>query len=168
MEMRAISSGRGRSSFYQQWVLSVAGGWRHFASTSSESAGGGQAAAQVGVADFSLASKYESSKEGRVYITGLQALVKIPLLVRDRDEERGMKTAGFISGYRGSPLGAYDQNLWIAHQYLSKAGIVFTPGINEEIAATSVWGSQQAAASPGAKFDGVFGIWYGKGPGLDR
>ncbi len=101
-------------------------------------------------------------------MSGLQALVKLPLVIQERDRAKDLNTAGFITGYRGSPLGAYDQHLWSASDYLKKANIVFVPGINEEIAATSVWGSQQAGVAKDKKFDGVFGIWYGKGPGLDR
>jgi indolepyruvate ferredoxin oxidoreductase len=101
-------------------------------------------------------------------MSGLQALVKLPLVIREMDASAGLNTAGFISGYRGSPLGAYDQHLWGASNYLKKANVVFVPGVNEEIAATSICGSQQAGVANDKKFDGVFGIWYGKGPGLDR
>ena len=104
----------------------------------------------------------------RVYMSGLHALVKLPLVIRERDASAGLNTAGFISGYRGSPLGAYDQHLWSAAEYLKKANVVFVPGINEEIAATAICGSQQAGVAKDKKYDGVFGIWYGKGPGLDR
>ena len=105
---------------------------------------------------------------GRVYLTGTQALVRLPMIQRQRDLAAGLNTAGFISGYRGSPLGGYDQALWKAKQFLKDNHIHFTPGVNEELAATAVWGSQQVNLFPGAKYDGVFGIWYGKGPGVDR
>ena len=105
---------------------------------------------------------------GRVYLTGTQALVRLPMIQRQRDLAAGLNTAGFISGYRGSPLGAYDQALWKAKTFLNDKHIFFTPGVNEELAATAVWGSQQVGLFAGAKYDGVFGIWYGKGPGVDR
>ncbi|MDR2153483.1 MAG: indolepyruvate ferredoxin oxidoreductase family protein [Burkholderiaceae bacterium] len=107
---------------------------------------------------------------GRVFMSGVQALVKLPMLQRQRDAQAGKNTAGFISGYRGSPLGGYDQALWAAREHLQKQHIVFQPGVNEELAATAIWGTQQLGfAPPGSnKFDGVFGIWYGKGPGVDR
>ncbi len=105
---------------------------------------------------------------GRAYMTGTHALVRLPMLQRQRDLANGLNTAGFISGYRGSPLGAYDQALWKAKKFLKENHIHFTPGVNEELAATAVWGSQQVGLFSGAKYDGVFGIWYGKGPGVDR
>ncbi len=105
---------------------------------------------------------------GRAYLTGTQALVRLPMIQRQRDLAAGLNTAGFISGYRGSPLGAYDQALWKAKSFLKDKHIFFTPGVNEELAATAVWGSQQVGLFAGAKYDGVFGIWYGKGPGVDR
>ena len=107
---------------------------------------------------------------GRAFMSGVQALVKLPMLQRLRDQQQGKNTAGFISGYRGSPLGGYDQALWKAAPYLKAQNIVFQPGVNEELAATALWGTQQLGyAPPGSnKFDGVFGIWYGKGPGVDR
>lgn len=107
-------------------------------------------------------------EQGRVYVTGTQALVRLPMIQRARDVRAGLNTAGFISGYRGSPLGAYDQALWKAKKFLKDHHIHFTPGVNEELAATAVWGSQQVGLFAGAKYDGVFGIWYGKGPGVDR
>ena len=116
-----------------------------------------------------LDDKY-SLDHGRAFMSGVQALVKLPMLQRQRDALVGKNTAGFVSGYRGSPLGGYDQALWAARKHLEKQHIVFQPGVNEELAATAVWGTQQLGfAPPGSnRFDGVFGIWYGKGPGVDR
>ncbi len=116
-----------------------------------------------------LDDKY-SLDYGRAFMSGVQALVKLPMLQQLRDAQAGKNTAGFISGYRGSPLGGYDQSLWSAQKFLKARNIVFQPGVNEELAATAVWGTQQLGfAPPGShKFDGVFGIWYGKGPGVDR
>ncbi len=121
------------------------------------------------LADVTLDDKY-SLDTGRAFMSGVQALVKLPMLQRQRDALQGKNTAGFISGYRGSPLGGYDQALWKAKSYLKAQHIVFQPGVNEELAATALWGTQQLGfAPPGSnKFDGVFGIWYGKGPGVDR
>ncbi len=116
-----------------------------------------------------LDDKY-SLDYGRAFMSGVQALVKLPMLQRQRDALVGKNTAGFISGYRGSPLGGYDQALWKASEYLKAQNVVFQPGVNEELAATAIWGTQQLGFAPKApqKFDGVFGIWYGKGPGVDR
>ncbi|WP_309638464.1 indolepyruvate ferredoxin oxidoreductase family protein [Methylibium sp.] len=106
---------------------------------------------------------------GRAFMSGVQALVRLPMLQRQRDALAGLNTAGFISGYRGSPLGGYDQALWAAKKHLAANQIVFQPGVNEELAATAVWGTQQLDLYPESKkFDGVFGLWYGKGPGVDR
>ncbi|MDB5743118.1 MAG: pyruvate ferredoxin/flavodoxin oxidoreductase [Polaromonas sp.] len=106
---------------------------------------------------------------GRAFMSGVQALVRLPMLQRTRDAIDGLNTAGFISGYRGSPLGGYDQALWAAKKHLAAQNIVFQPGVNEELGATAVWGTQQLDLYPQTnKFDGVFGIWYGKGPGVDR
>ncbi len=114
-----------------------------------------------------LSEKYRA-EAGEVFITGVQALVRLPLLRRQVDARNGLNTAGFISGYRGSPLGTYDKQLWQERERLAAQHIVFQPGVNEELAATAVWGSQQVGLFPGARYDGVFGIWYGKGPGVDR
>jgi indolepyruvate ferredoxin oxidoreductase len=116
-----------------------------------------------------LDDKY-SLDYGSAFMSGVQALVKLPMLQRLRDQLQGKNTAGFVSGYRGSPLGGYDQALWKAAPYLKAQNIVFQPGVNEELAATALWGTQQLGFSPPGtnKFDGVFGIWYGKGPGVDR
>ena len=106
---------------------------------------------------------------GRVFMSGIQALVRLPMLQQQRDAAAGRRTGGFVSGYRGSPLGGYDQALWAARKHLEAHDIVFQPGVNEELAATAVWGTQQLDLYPQSKkLDGVFGIWYGKGPGVDR
>ncbi len=115
-----------------------------------------------------LDDKY-SLEHGRAFMSGVQALVRLPMLQKKRDTLAGLNTGGFISGYRGSPLGGYDQSLWQAKKHLAAQNIVFQPGVNEELAATAVWGSQQLDLYPQSKkVDGVFGIWYGKGPGVDR
>jgi len=106
--------------------------------------------------------------EGRVFLTGIQALVLLPMLQRRLDRARGLSTAGLVSGYRGSPLGAYDQQLWKAQDDLAAHDIVFQPGLNEDLAATALWGAQMHTAFGPARADGVFGVWYGKGPGVDR
>jgi indolepyruvate ferredoxin oxidoreductase len=117
--------------------------------------------------DYALEDRYRLDK-GRVYLTGIQALVRLPMMQRQRDLKAGLNTGGFISGYRGSPLGMYDNALWGAKRYLKENNIHFQPGLNEDLAATAVWGSQQTSLFPTATVDGVFGIWYGKGPGVDR
>jgi indolepyruvate ferredoxin oxidoreductase len=117
--------------------------------------------------DVALDDKY-ALDSGRVYLTGVQALVRLLILQRQRDKAAGLNTAGFVSGYRGSPLGGLDQALWKAQKFLDRANVKFQPGLNEDLAATSIWGSQQVNLHPGAKVDGVFAMWYGKGPGVDR
>ncbi|QSX74333.1 indolepyruvate ferredoxin oxidoreductase family protein [Lysobacter arenosi] len=117
--------------------------------------------------DYSLEHKY-SREQGRIYLSGVQALVRLPLMQRLRDQAAGLNTAGFISGYRGSPLGGFDLELWRARKHLEAAGVKFTPGLNEDLGATMVWGTQQTNLFPGAKVEGVYGMWYGKGPGVDR
>jgi indolepyruvate ferredoxin oxidoreductase len=119
------------------------------------------------LAAVTLDDKY-ALNEGRVYLTGTQALVRLPIMQRQRDVAAGLNTGCFIAGYRGSPLGGFDQALWGARRFLDSNHIKFQPAINEELGATSVWGSQQIGLFPGAKYDGVFAIWYGKGPGVDR
>ena len=114
-----------------------------------------------------LDDKY-SLERGRIFITGVQALARLPMVQRQRDVLDGLNTGGFISGYRGSPVGGYDQQLWNARKFLKNNHIHFQPGINEDLAATAIWGSQQTNLFEGAKYDGVFSIWYGKGPGVDR
>ena len=115
----------------------------------------------------SLDDKYALTA-GEVYLSGIQALVRLPMVQRRRDLARGRNTAGYVSGYRGSPLGGYDFALWQAKRQLAAHHIRFEPGINEDLAATAVWGSQQAGLFGPARYDGVFGIWYGKNPGIDR
>ena len=117
--------------------------------------------------NVSLEDKY-SKQSGRIFISGIQALVRLPMLQSARDAADGLSTACYISGYRGSPLGAFDLQLWQAKEFLDRHNIVFQPGINEDLAATALWGTQQAEIDGFGKFDGVFGIWYGKGPGVDR
>ncbi|KRR00422.1 indolepyruvate ferredoxin oxidoreductase [Bradyrhizobium jicamae] len=116
---------------------------------------------------ISLDQKYTQGT-GHIFLTGIQALVRLPMAQIRRDRAAGLNTAGFISGYRGSPLGGYDQQLFAARKHLDQYNIKFQPGVNEDLAATAIWGSQQLNLSPGAKYDGVVGIWYGKGPGVDR
>ncbi|MEZ5614991.1 MAG: indolepyruvate ferredoxin oxidoreductase family protein [Rhodocyclaceae bacterium] len=114
-----------------------------------------------------LDTKY-TLETGRVYLTGTQALARLPMMQRSRDLAAGLNTAGFVSGYRGSPLGGLDQTLWRAKKHLDAHHIRFQPGVNEDLAATAIWGTQQVNLFPGAKYDGVFSMWYGKGPGVDR
>lgn len=117
--------------------------------------------------NYELIDRYRR-ESGRVLMTGTQALVRIALMQRTADEAAGLNTAGFISGYRGSPLGMVDQELWRARRFLEENNIEFLPAVNEDLAATAVLGSQQVETDPGKNVDGVFGIWYGKGPGVDR
>ncbi len=121
----------------------------------------------MAIANVRLDDKYALEK-GRVYLTGIQALVRLPLMQRARDVANGLNTAGFISGYRGSPLGGFDQALWQAKAFLDEHHVLFKPAVNEDLGATAVWGSQQVNLWQGARVDGVFGMWYGKGPGVDR
>jgi indolepyruvate ferredoxin oxidoreductase len=121
----------------------------------------------MALAAVTLEDKYVLDK-GRVYMTGTQALVRLPMMQRQRDVAAGRNTGCFISGYRGSPLGGLDQDLWSARRFLERNNIHFQPAINEELGATAVWGSQQIGLFPGAEYDGVFAMWYGKGPGVDR
>ena len=107
-------------------------------------------------------------KEGRVFLTGTQALVRILLDQARRDRARELNTAGFVSGYRGSPLGGLDSELWRSDKLLEELGIEFLPAVNEDLAATAVLGSQQVETQPARTVSGVFGMWYGKGPGVDR
>ena len=117
--------------------------------------------------DIALSDVY-TRNAGAVFMSGIQALVRLPLIQIARDRRAGLNTSGFVSGYRGSPLGGYDLELQRAKAYLDAAGVVVKPAVNEELAATAIWGTQQLQLSPGARKDGVFGIWYAKGPGVDR
>ena len=117
--------------------------------------------------NYELLDRYRR-ESGRVFLTGTQALVRIPLMQRTMDRAAGLNTAGFVSGYRGSPLGGFDQELWRAKSFLDESNIEFLPAVNEDLAATAVLGSQQVETDPHREFDGVFGLWYGKGPGVDR
>src|SRR6201986_222320 len=121
----------------------------------------------MALAAVTLDDKY-TVESGRIFLTGTQALVRLPLMQRLRDAAAGLDTGCFISGYRGSPLGGFDQALWSARKFLEKNNVHFQPGLNEDLAATAVWGSQQVNMFEGAKYDGVFAMWYGKGPGVDR
>ncbi|MDB5381608.1 MAG: indolepyruvate ferredoxin oxidoreductase family protein, partial [Rhodospirillales bacterium] len=112
-----------------------------------------------------LDERFETSGAAPVLLTGIQALVRLPLLQREMDAAAGFDTAGFIAGYRGSPLGGYDKELGKQKARLDAASIVFRPGLNEDLAATAVWGSQMPGLRERAKHQGVFGIWYGKAPG---
>jgi indolepyruvate ferredoxin oxidoreductase len=117
--------------------------------------------------NYELLDRYRR-ESGRVFLTGTQALVRIPLMQRTMDRAAGLNTAGFVSGYRGSPLGALDQELWRAKPFLDENNIEFLPAVNEDLAATAMLGSQQVETDPHREVDGVFGLWYGKGPGVDR
>src|SRR3954469_4128262 len=122
---------------------------------------------RAALAAASLDDKF-TLERGRAFLTGPQALIRLMMLQRARDAAAGVNTAGFISGYRGSPLGGLDQALWRAQKHLAASHIRFQPGVNEDLAATAIWGTQQLNLFPGARYDGVFSMWYGKGPGVDR
>ncbi|MFQ5625640.1 MAG: indolepyruvate ferredoxin oxidoreductase family protein, partial [Methyloligellaceae bacterium] len=115
----------------------------------------------------SLDDKYDLN-QSRIFVNGAQAIVRLALMQHERDAHSGLNTAGYITGYRGSPLGGLDQQLIHAERFLNERSILFQPGINEDLAATALWGAQQAELRGKGKYDGVFGIWYGKGPGVDR
>jgi indolepyruvate ferredoxin oxidoreductase len=117
--------------------------------------------------EVSIDDKYRLDRS-RALLSGRQALVKLPLAQRELDRAQGLNTAGLISGYRGSPLGSYDLDLWRASALLKEHDIFFQPGLNEDLALTALAGAQQLDFFPDRKVDGVFGIWYGKGPGVDR
>lgn len=119
------------------------------------------------LADYALGDRYTRTS-GRAFLTGTQALVRIALDQARRDRAAGLDTAGFISGYRGSPLGGVDLELWRATELVKQHGIEFLPAVNEDLAATAVLGSQQVETNPDRTVQGVFGLWYGKGPGVDR
>src|ERR1700720_4409701 len=116
---------------------------------------------------ISLDQKYTQGS-GHIFLTGIQALVRLPMAQIRRDRAAGLNTAGFISGYRGSPLGGYDQQLFAARKHLEQYNIKFQTGMNEDRGVTAIWGSQQLNLSPGAQYDGVVGIWYGNAPGVVR
>ncbi len=122
---------------------------------------------QVPFEDYQLCDRY-TMPAGRVFLTGTQALVRVLYDQARRDKAAGINTGGFVSGYRGSPLGSVDMELWHEKDRLAEKGIIFQPGINEDLAATAVFGSQQVESDPNREVDGVFGLWYGKGPGVDR
>jgi indolepyruvate ferredoxin oxidoreductase len=117
--------------------------------------------------DVSLDDKYTATS-GKIFLSGIQALVRLPMIQKLRDEATGLDTAGFVSGYRGSPLGGLDENLWKAKGHLEAKRIQFVPGVNEDLAATAVWGTQTVDLIGPARYDGVFAMWYAKGPGVDR
>ena len=117
--------------------------------------------------NVALDDKY-TLDQGHAFMTGTQALIRLLILQHQRDQLAGLNTAGYVSGYRGSPLGGLDQGLWKAEKFLAAHHIKFQPGVNEDMAATAIWGTQQVNLYPGAKYDGVFSMWYGKGPGVDR
>jgi indolepyruvate ferredoxin oxidoreductase len=123
--------------------------------------------APADLAKASLDDKY-ALDSGRVFLTGTQALVRLPMMQRERDLAAGLNTAGFVSGYRGSPLGGVDQSFHGARKFLEQHHVKFQPGVNEDLAATAIWGTQQVNLFKGANYDGVFSMWYGKGPGVDR
>jgi len=115
----------------------------------------------------SLDDKYDLTRQ-QVFVTGYQALVRLCLMQKERDRRAGLNTAGFVTGYRGSPLGGLDNQFIRARKFLTPNDIIIQPGLNEDLAATALWGTQQAELRGEGKFDGVFGVWYGKGPGVDR
>jgi indolepyruvate ferredoxin oxidoreductase len=117
--------------------------------------------------DITLDDKW-TLERGRAFMTGTQALVRLPMLQRERDQKAGLNTAGYITGYRGSPVTAVDQTAMKAKKHLDAHHVKFHPGMNEDLAATAVWGTQQTNLYKDAKYDGVFAMWYGKGPGVDR
>ncbi len=122
---------------------------------------------QAPLRGVSLDDKY-TARDGRIYLSGIQALVRLPIIQKWRDEAAGLNTAGFVSGYRGSPLGGMDEALWKAEKQLKANNVRFQPGINEDLAATAVWGTQQVGIVGPTDYEGVFAMWYGKAPGVDR
>jgi len=117
--------------------------------------------------NVTLDDKYDLT-QSRVFVTGYQALIRATLMQQERDRRAGLNTAGYVSGYRGSPLGGLDQQFMRAKPHLDKHNVLFQTGLNEDLAATAIWGTQQAELRGEGKYDGVFGMWYGKGPGVDR
>src|ERR1044071_3645204 len=114
-----------------------------------------------------LDDKYDLTKS-RIFVTGYQALVRMTMMQHERDKRAGLNTGGYVTGYRGSPLGGLDYQFQRAAQHLARHNVLFQGGVNEDLAATALWGTQQAELRGEGKYDGVFGIWYGKGPGVDR
>ena len=119
------------------------------------------------LADYKLTDNLTATR-GRIFLTGTQALIRLALMQRALDRAHGLNTAGFISGYRGSPLGMVDQQAWKAKKLLEAADVRFLPAINEELGGTAVLGTQRVEADPERTVEGVFAMWYGKGPGVDR
>src|SRR5690606_31453999 len=117
--------------------------------------------------NVSLAERYDLACE-RVLLSGTQAIVRLALMQAARDRAEGLRTAGYVTGYRGSPLAGLDQQLARAQRQLEAAGVRFQPALNEDLAATALWGAQQAGVRGEGGVEGVFGLWYGKGPGIDR
>jgi indolepyruvate ferredoxin oxidoreductase len=117
--------------------------------------------------NISLNDRYDLAKSP-ILLNGTQALVRLMLMQKARDKAIGLNTAGYVTGYRGSPLGSVDMQMSRARKFLTASDITFQPGLNEDLAATALWGAQQAELRGEGKFDGVFGLWYGKGPGVDR
>ena len=117
--------------------------------------------------DVSLKDKYDLDKS-QILLNGTQALVRLMLMQKERDKSNGQNTAGLVTGYRGSPMGSVDFQMQIAEKELSDSDIIFQLGLNEDLAATALWGAQQSELRGEGTFDGVFGLWYGKGPGVDR
>ncbi|OZA78878.1 MAG: hypothetical protein B7X76_09615, partial [Azorhizobium sp. 39-67-5] len=122
---------------------------------------------KAGLKAVSLDDKYDLGAES-IFVSGTQALVRLALMQKERDRRAGLNTAGYVTGYRGSPLGGLDQQFGRAEKILKANDVLFQSGLNEDLAATALWGSQQAELRGEGRFDGVFGLWYGKGPGVDR
>src|ERR1044072_8971786 len=117
--------------------------------------------------NVTLDDKYDLSQD-RVFVTGYQALIRACLMQQGRDGRAGLNTAGYVSGYRGSPVGVLDQQFMRAKAALNQHNVLFQSGLNEDLAATAIWGTQQAELRGEGKYDGAFGVWYGKGPRVDR
>ena len=117
--------------------------------------------------NISLDDKYDLDKD-QVFLSGTQAVVRLVLTQKQRDRNAGLNTAGYVTGYRGSPIGGLDHAMWRSEKQLNENDIIFSPGLNEDLAATALWGTQQAEMRGEGKYDGVFGVWYAKGPGVDR
>ena len=132
--------------------------------TAVKSAGSGT---QPKLQSVQLADRYDLEKK-HVFITGTQAVVRLTLMQKERDRRAGLNTGGYVTGYRGSPIGGLDLAMWKEQNRLKQNDIIFEPAINEDLAATALWGAQQAEMRGEGKYDGVFGVWYGKGPGVDR